>query len=211
VENDMQPVRVAVHASDPVTHLGLVEELGGRSDMVVVDSPPPTEADVAVLAVEDVDAQVISTVRHWANSATAPIMLITRELCESRLLTLVECRVVAVLPRSELTGDRLVAGVLTAAGGNVSMPPSLLRSLLRHVERIHRDLLDPMGLNAIGLNSREINVLRLVADGWDNAQIARELCYSERTVKNVIYALTSRLNLRNRAQAVAYAVRAGVI
>jgi DNA-binding NarL/FixJ family response regulator len=54
-------------------------------------------------------------------------------------------------------------------------------------------------------------VLRLVADGLDTTEIARRMAYSERTVKNVIHDVTTRLNLRNRSHAVAYAVREGLI
>ena len=64
---------------------------------------------------------------------------------------------------------------------------------------------------ATSLNLREVEVLRLVSEGFETAEIAGQLCYSERTVKNVIYAITNRLNLRNRQHAVAYALRAGVI
>jgi DNA-binding CsgD family transcriptional regulator len=54
-------------------------------------------------------------------------------------------------------------------------------------------------------------VLRLVADGYDTAEIARKLAYSERTVKNVLHNITARLHLRNRPHAVAYALRQGFI
>ena len=54
-------------------------------------------------------------------------------------------------------------------------------------------------------------MLRLVADGCDTAEIAAALAYSERTVKNVIHDVTTRLRLRNRSAAVAYAVREGLI
>jgi DNA-binding NarL/FixJ family response regulator len=54
-------------------------------------------------------------------------------------------------------------------------------------------------------------VLRLVADGLSTREIATKLCYSERTIKAVIQELTTRLYLRNRAHAVAYAVRNGWI
>jgi len=50
-----------------------------------------------------------------------------------------------------------------------------------------------------------------VADGLDTAEVANQLFYSERTVKNVIHDVTTRLNLRNRTHAVAYAVRQGLI
>jgi DNA-binding NarL/FixJ family response regulator len=54
-------------------------------------------------------------------------------------------------------------------------------------------------------------VLRLVAEGFDTAHIAMQLSYSERTVKNVLHDLTTRLQLRNRSHAVAYALREGLI
>jgi DNA-binding CsgD family transcriptional regulator len=87
----------------------------------------------------------------------------------------------------------------------------LLGQLLDSVRRLQRDVLAPRGLGSAGLTAREVEVVRLMSEGCDTAEIADQLCYSERTVKNVIYALTSRLNLRNRPHAVAYAMRAGVI
>jgi DNA-binding NarL/FixJ family response regulator len=54
-------------------------------------------------------------------------------------------------------------------------------------------------------------VLRLLADGCDTAEVGRRLFYSERTVKNIIHDVTSRLELRNRVHAVAYAIREGLI
>ena len=72
-------------------------------------------------------------------------------------------------------------------------------------------MLAPRGLTFAGLAQREIDVLRLVADGYDTAEIADQLAYSERTVKNVLHDITSRMQLRNRSQAVAYAIREGLI
>ena len=70
-------------------------------------------------------------------------------------------------------------------------------------------MLAPRGLTFSGLTPRETQVLKLVADGHDTSEIALALCYSERTVKNVLHDLTTRLQLRNRSHAVAYAVREG--
>ena len=61
------------------------------------------------------------------------------------------------------------------------------------------------------LSPRELRVLGLLADGYRTSEIALELAYSERTIKHSISALTSRLQLRNRTQAVALAVREGLI
>jgi DNA-binding NarL/FixJ family response regulator len=69
----------------------------------------------------------------------------------------------------------------------------------------------PLSRSHSQLSDRETHVLRLVADGKDTHQIARELSYSERTVKNVLHDVTTRLQLRNRSHAVAYALREGLI
>jgi DNA-binding NarL/FixJ family response regulator len=61
------------------------------------------------------------------------------------------------------------------------------------------------------LTPRELRVLTLLADGYRTSEIALELAYSERTIKHAIAEMTSRLQLRNRTQAVAFAVREGLI
>ena len=61
------------------------------------------------------------------------------------------------------------------------------------------------------LSAREIDVLRLAADGFDTDEIARKLCYSRRTVANIVHSVIIRLNLNNRTHAVAYAIRVGLI
>jgi len=54
-------------------------------------------------------------------------------------------------------------------------------------------------------------VLRLVADGLETSEIASRLSYSERTIKKVLHEVMTRLQLRNRSHAVAYALRNGLI
>ncbi|MBN8883306.1 MAG: response regulator transcription factor, partial [Salana multivorans] len=91
------------------------------------------------------------------------------------------------------------------------VPPDLLGHLLDQVGSLQRQVLRPMGLTFTGLTTREVDVLRLIADGFDTAEIARNLNFSERTVKNVLHDITTRLQLRNRPHAVAYALREGLI
>ncbi|MBO4205978.1 helix-turn-helix transcriptional regulator [Micromonospora sp. CPCC 206060] len=61
------------------------------------------------------------------------------------------------------------------------------------------------------LTAQQLRVLELVANGYDNAGIARELHCSPHSVKNVIYDLMARLQVRNRVHAAAYAIRRGLI
>ncbi len=207
----MDQVRVALHAMDPLSRAGLASFLQSRPELVLLRAAERANAAVLVLSADRLSADVVATLRRSAAETGAPVVLITNEINETELLTAVECRVVAVLPRAAVTADRLAHSVLTASFGGGVLPPNLVGELLKHVERLQRDVLTPHGLTASGLTPREIDVLRLMADGFDTSEIAGELCYSERTVKNVIYGLTHRLKLRNRSHAVAYALRTGMI
>ena len=122
-----------------------------------------------------------------------------------------EAGVTGVIRRSEATAGNLAAAIRSAAAGEGTLPPDLLGRLLRQVGQLQRQVLSPRGLTFSGLTEREAAVLRLLADGCDTAEVGRRLYYSERTVKNIIHDVTSRLELRNRAHAVAYAIREGLI
>src|SRR5262249_32303533 len=61
------------------------------------------------------------------------------------------------------------------------------------------------------LSDRELQVLRLIANGHDNAQIAAELHISPKTVKNHISNILMKLQIENRIQAAVYAVRSGIV
>ncbi|WP_233439867.1 MULTISPECIES: helix-turn-helix transcriptional regulator [Lentzea] len=194
-----------------MTYVGLTSYLKSRPEVQVMDNNNEDQADVAILSTERLTSETVNRLRQMSARSPIPTVLMANELPEAPLLAVVECRVVAILPRAVVTGDQLVDTVLAAASGNGVMPRDVLGKLLKRVEMLQREVLAPNGLNIAGLEPREVDVLRLIAEGWGTDEIAKELRYSERTVKNVIYNVTSRLKLRNRAHAVAYALRAGVI
>jgi DNA-binding NarL/FixJ family response regulator len=199
-------VRVAVQAADHLSLAGLVNYLGSRPEVIMLEPGQRAGADVAVVAVDRLTVEVVSALRRAAADSRTPVVLVTDGITEDELLTAVECRVVAVLPRSAATGERVLQSVLAAASGGGVLPPNLLAKLLKHVEREQGPQQAPGRLSR-----REVEVLRLMADGMGTAEIASQLSYSERTIKNVFYGLTTRLNLRNRPHAVAYALRKGMI
>ncbi len=194
----MDPVRVTAWASDPIALTGLIGHLQSRPELLVLPGNRRSEAAVLVFAVGQVNREVMAALRSAAAESPAAIVLVTGHVDVEHLGALAECHVAAVLPRTAIAGDRLVGSVIAAAHGRET-------SLRDQIESLD----ETNGRSA--LSAREVDVLRLMAEGWDTAEIAGKLCYSERTVKNVIYALTNRLNLRNRPHAVAYALRAGVI
>lgn len=206
----MTVLRVSVAASDPLTAAGVTSALAAHG-VELVDSADSTEADVRVVVTDTLTTPLLSGLRRAARAARVPVVLVVGSMREEELLAAVECRVVGVVFRAVASAERLLAAVRAAAAGGGVLPPAMLGELLAHVERLQQELLVPKGLGAAGLSPREVDVLRLMADGWDTMEIAGELCYSERTVKNVIAGMTQRLNLRNRPHAVAYALRSGVI
>ncbi len=90
-------------------------------------------------------------------------------------------------------------------------PPTVQGWLVDGFRSVQHDVLGPRGLTAAGLETREVAVLRLLADGLDTAEISRELSYSERTIKNIVSGMMTRLGFRNRTHAVVHAIRSGVL
>lgn len=202
----MERVRVAVQAPDPVSAAGLASSFRTGAEFDVLPAERRADADVAVVMVAAFTLDVVAALRRAAAELGTPVVLVVDEITRAELLTAVECRVMAVVPRAAATGERLRRAVEVAVSGGGVLPPQLVGELIRHVEEMQREVLSPRDMTA-----REIDVVRLIADGMDTLEIAQELSFSERTVKNVIAGMTTRLNLRNRPHAVAYAMRAGVI
>ncbi|GAB3467790.1 helix-turn-helix transcriptional regulator [Actinophytocola sediminis] len=205
-----QHVRVAVHAGDDLSMAGLLSYLGNRAEITLVPPEERASADVVVGAIGELTPEVVSCLCAAAKEAPVPVVLVLDEFGQADALTVAECRIVAVLPRATVTGDRVLRSVLAAAAGGGVLPPTLVAELLEHVRQLRRELAAPASESG-RLTARELDVLRLMADGLDTAEIASMLSYSERAIKNVFYGLTGRLGLRNRPHAVAYALRKGMI
>jgi DNA-binding NarL/FixJ family response regulator len=207
----MEPITVHVHAWDPISAAGVVSELRSRPEVRVVGVQDADRAAVVVVVADSVDDEALKLLRVVQRQGTARSVLVAGRLEEGDLVKIVETGVVGIARRCEATPDRLVTVITAAASGEGSVPPDLLGRLLEQVGRLQRHVLGPRGIMFTGLAPREVDVLRLLADGLDTAEIARRLAYSERTVKNVVHDVTTRLQLRNRSHAVAYALREGLI
>lgn len=206
------PVRLT--AQDPITQAGLAGQLRTRHELrLLADGEEGEGLDgvVAVFAADRVAENELQVLRRLQRGGESRTVLVATELDDSGLVAAVECGVVGVVRRADASAQRLADTITAVARGEGSVPADLLGRLLDQVGRLQRQVLDPRGLAFTGLSAREIDVLRLVADGKDTAEIARTLAFSERTVKNVLHDVTTRLQLRNRSHAVAYAMRMGFI
>ena len=107
-------------------------------------------------------------------------------------------------------GDQLVAAVRSVAGGNALIDPSITRRLIQQFVRASRPRRDEPS-QLVALTPREREVLRLVAGGLSNAEIAAELIVEESTVKTHVARVLMKLNLRDRVQAVVFAYECGFV
>ena len=177
------PVTVQIRSRDAIARIGLVEALRGRSEIRLVGEEHASAR--VVLAVTDVvDAATVRAVRAVHHGRGLEVVVVIGRLDPRAAVVLTAAGARSVLSRAEASPDRLVAALLGATPDRAEVP---------------------------GLCDRERDVLELIAEGLSTREVATELCYSERTIKNVLQDLTVRLNLRNRTQAVAYAVRMGWI
>ncbi|MCX5213543.1 LuxR C-terminal-related transcriptional regulator [Kitasatospora sp. NBC_00240] len=204
-------IPVVVHAADPISRAGALSQLKQCAALELVEEQQATTGAVAVMLAETVDATVTAALRRMVRGGEVRVVLVVERMREAELLEAVECGVAAILWRREATAPRLGQAVLAAARGDGDLPADLLGRLIVQMGRLQRSVQGLPGFTPPGISERESDILRLVAEGWDTAEIAAKLSYSERTVKNVLHGLTTRLHLRNRAHAVAYALREGYI
>jgi DNA-binding NarL/FixJ family response regulator len=106
--------------------------------------------------------------------------------------------------------QQLVEGIRTVMAGDALLAPEITRRLLdRFIQRPPIHVARPPELSE--LSPRELEVLRLIADGRSNAEIAATLVLSEATVKSHVNHILTKLRLRDRVQAVALAYRSGLM
>jgi DNA-binding NarL/FixJ family response regulator len=204
-------IRVLVWAPDPISNVGLSTALRSQPDIVLVGDAEACGDTVVLAVVDRLDDSVVRHLRGRQARGQSRFVLVTTELTDSNLLTAVELGVRAVALRADITPEALVRLARTAASGDATLPPDLLGRLLNQVSRLQRQVLTPMGWNTAGLTAREIEVLRLVAQGLSTGEIAERLSYSQRTIKTVLHNIINRFQLRNRTHAVAYAMQQGLI
>ncbi|WP_328345714.1 response regulator transcription factor [Micromonospora sp. NBC_00421] len=198
-----EPMWVNVVATDPVLEAGVTSAMLGCPDITVVTTRE--RAAVTVLVVDQLGQDALDTVRAVRAGADRPeVVLVVPEVEPAEALWAIAAGARGLLRRREATAERLTRTVLAAGEGDCTVSPDMLDRLLAAPTV-------PAGTLASNISDRERAVLRLLADGRETGEIAQELCYSTRTVTSVVHDITRRFRLRNRAHAVAFALRAGML
>lgn len=207
--DDENRIVLRVDAEDPLTAVGATEALRSFADLTVTQvADNGTVADVVVVLTEAIDSAALARIRAAHAHHERPVVLVVTGLDDDGVLAAVQAGARAILRRHDARPERLAEMVRGAVRGEGTVPVEVLGTLLDRLGGARATVPGPR----IGrISDREAAVLRLVSEGLETAEIAEELHYSERTIKGVMHDVTMRLNLRNRAHAVAYAMRQGLI
>jgi len=207
-------VSVAVLADDPLTGQGAVACLRSQPGLQVLPAARRREAEVILIVVQQVTDETLLWMQSEAVASShrdLKFVLVGDGMREHHIMRAVAHGLVGVMSRREADYSRIAEVIHSVRDGHPQIPEAALGWLIDQIREIHLDVLTPNGLTATGLETREADVLRLLAEGLDTAEIAQELKYSERTVKNIIHGLLTRFDLRNRAHAVSFALRRNLL
>lgn len=210
----MPLVRVAVMSSDPMMQDGAMAALHHRPGIHVIDDEAESQADVLIALANDVDGALLSRIEEFnerANISPIRVIMVANRLPDYYLLRAIEIGLTSVIHRESTTYDTIAQAAINAHQARSRMPEHLLYTLLERVRATQQQLSTMHGFTPAGLHEREVEVLQLLSEGLDTGQIADRLNYSERTIKYVIHSMMTRLKLKNRSHAVAYAIRCGVV
>jgi DNA-binding NarL/FixJ family response regulator len=190
-----QGVHVVGEASNGQTALRLAAELA--PDVVIMDLNMPGLSGV-------------ETTRHLTGIAPlVRVVVLTISIDDEDVMDAVMAGACGYLLKDSSIED-LIAGIRAAAAGESLISPQIAAKVLQRL-RSQGKSEDAAETIRAELSDREVEVLKLIANGKDNAQIASELFISPKTVKNHISNILMKLQIDNRIQAAVYAVRSGIV
>ncbi len=204
-------IRILIVDDHPMVRRGLRELFDGESDIEVIDAVGGGEEAVAVSLAARPDVVLMdvsmpemdgieATRRLLAVRPEARVVMLTSFADHERVMEALDSGAVGYMLK-DAESDELLRGVRAAARGESPLSPRAARALIteRRGQRPFQEL-----------TSRELDVLRLVARGLSNKQVAWRLAISEKTVKAHMTSIFGRIGVADRTQAALWAQRHGV-
>ena len=214
-------IRVAVVDDHPVVREGLVLILQTQSDFEIVgegESGPDAiglverlSPDVLMLDLELPGLDGVAVLRRLRErGATTRVIAFTVFDTDDRIIGAVEAGAAGYLLKGAPSAELFEAIRIVHAGGSL-LQPLVASTVMRHVAAQGRPGAAPGATQAAALTTREREVLRQLAHGMSNKEIAATLGVTERTVKFHVASLFTKLGAGNRTEAVTRAVQAGLV
>ena len=209
-------IRVLIGARSEVARAGLASLVTADPMFQVVGT---FSIDDALTRVEDLQPEIVlldldspsdeslsAAIQSGGALVNSSVMILTEDP-ESLAVDVLGSGLRAILPRYA-TPEEIIAAIQAAATGLVALHPEVFDSMLSRIRPGQQSELDPSGQI---LTPREIEVLRMIAEGLGNKEIASKLSISDHTVKFHISSIFAKLSASNRAEAVTLGIRHGLI
>jgi DNA-binding NarL/FixJ family response regulator len=188
-----QDIRVVAETGDGATAIELVNE--HRPDVVLLDISMPAMDGI------------VATAKLRAAYPTIGIVILTMFAEDTHIIRAIRAGANGYLLKNTESA-RVIDAIRAVARGQSILEPELVSKLLNEFRRLS-DVGAPT--NVAGLTDRELELLRLVARGLSNKEIAHALELAESTIKNRLSILFEKLNVKDRTQAAIYAMSHGLI
>ena len=191
---DAAGLSVIGEASDGTTAVRLTREL--RPDVVVMDLNMPRMDGI------DATSEIMKSERPPV------VVVLTVSTTNDDVLDAIAAGASGYLLK-DAAADEIVNAVRTAKAGTSTLSPQIAGAVVRRVRE--QSVAHEQPDDLLALSARETEILRLVAHGRDNTEIAQELYLSPSTVKNHVSSILEKLGVESRVQAAVRAARAGII
>ncbi|WP_413105151.1 response regulator [Streptomyces sp. Inha503] len=216
-----EPIRVLVCDDQVLVRTGLVTIIDAQPDLEVVgecedgrtavDLAGQLHPDIVVMDVRMPVLDGIEATRLLAGAGVrrpVKVLVVTTFNLDTYVYEALRAGASGFLLK-DAPPSQLLHGIRTVATGAALLDPEVTRQLVgRYAARIR----PPEGApHDIPLTPRELEVLRLIANGLSNSEIAATLVISQETVKTFVSRILTKLGLRDRVQAVVYAYRQGLV
>ncbi|MBN1247631.1 MAG: response regulator transcription factor [Anaerolineae bacterium] len=206
--------RILVVDDHEVVRLGLKTLLSSQEDFIVVDEAASADEavqktllhhpDVVVLDIRLSGKSGIEACREIKEQLPDVAVIMLTSYAEDEMLFDAISAGAAGYVLKQGGGEELVTGVRRVAEGDALLDPAVTQRVLARVRQATRQ---EQAAAFRDLTEQELRVLSLVSKGYTNKEIAKELFLGEGTVRNYVSSILSKLDLTNRAEAAAYAVR----
>ena len=212
-------IRVIVADDQPLVRNGFRMILDAEPDFEVVTEACNGEEAVAAwrrlrpdIILMDVRMPVLdgleATRRIMADSNDCRVIMLTTFDLDEYVYAALQAGAAGFLLK-DVTPEGLIAAIRLIAAGDALLAPAITRRLVERFTKPRPDLSGPGAVS--DLTPRELEVLRLMARGMSNGEIADALVVSEATVKTHVAHVLPKLGLRDRVQAVVFAYESGIV
>jgi len=195
--------RLILEAREDIEVVGEAEDGGEAVELARRLDPDVILMDVRMPRMDGVEA----TRRLTAAGSSARVVILTTFDLDEYVHEAIRAGASGFLLK-DVQPTQLVEAVRVVAAGEALLAPTVTRRLL---DRFARALPDETPPSLEALTARELEILRLVAGGLSNAEIAEQLVVTEATVKTHVSSVLRKLHLRDRVQAVVAAYDAGLV